>query len=166
MAKYHFQSLGMFDAAHYKVGIVETDTGINHATIKVNKILAVEVVTELMTIYDVALKGRFEPSMTTKPGSEAFQAIEIQIDRASEQVACAIPDGDNPGNLLFGYGESICAAMADLLRSQDFKSKIVETGQVTAPDFIADLIYGVQRKSNDQLMLEMEAIISPEKGAW
>ena len=71
----------------------------------------------------------------------------------------SIVDGDD-GALLTGQGSNVITAIADLIRNQDYPQ------QMTPQEFVAEMIYGRERLSNEKLEAELEGVLTPQKGSW
>lgn len=118
---------------------------------------------ELCTIYD--LEVPYQAALAGVDPLVVFYGTKFSMEDPHE-VTCGFPDGDT-GALAFGHGSSAAKAIADLVRSQGFRSKLADDpGATSLTKWLADFAYGFNRASEDQLMMEMEAITTPTKGTW
>lgn len=87
---------------------------------------------------------------------------DILLDMTEGGVSAGIRNGDTGYNEE-AEGRSVIRACAKLFKDVGFKP---DGSTITLPDFMRDFQYGLQRISDEQLQAEMEAITTPEKGAW
>lgn len=130
-----------------------------------------ETLVELLTVYDFAPLDNMQalaPPGLTLPISNDWDVLHVDHHEnmdGTEQFSAAVCDGDT-GAMLVGYGICVLEAVADLARNLDFKTRLPDEGKLGLRLYLDRVHYGLERRSNEILMEEMEGIVMPEKGAW
>jgi hypothetical protein len=126
---------------------------------------------ELVTAYDLT-----NDSMFTLPGYDenvdkhigtlrgVFHDCKTDISKPN-QIGVGFKSGDS-GEYEFGYGCNSIEAIASFLVKHGFESQLIAIGRVTMYDWLTEYEYGFKRKSQELLDLELESVLTPNKGEW
>jgi hypothetical protein len=117
---------------------------------------------EAILYYDMITEGELAVNVGLTYQNDYSGLGYALTGKDSTHLQVSLRNGDT-GDWHTADGTSFVRAVAQLLRDTGFKTQYPI---LTSQKFAEDFQYGFQRASDEQLALEMEAILTPEKGAW
>lgn len=153
----------------YRLPLVEGSWERAHVDTRLENLT--ETLVELLTIYEVESlddMSKLAPPGIVLPVSNDWDVLHVDYHEdhdGKEEFSAGVLDGDT-GSMLVGYGASVLDAVADLARNIDYQTKVHTTGHLGLRAYLDRVHYGLDRRSNEVLMEEMEGILVPEKGGW